>query len=318
MVYLWAILSFAGLLVALAGLLVVAERFLVNYGICKISVNDGEQEFEYPGGSTLLSTLQENNFVIPCACAGKGSCGYCKVIVTKGGGPLLLTETPFLSRAEKRNNVRLSCQVKVRNDMEVSVPDFLSTVKDMVKNKTYNPNLRWKFIRVSQPESILEEDELTDLEPAVEETLVSILEECKGIRGPLIPVLQRLNSSYKYLSEPALRFVADKLEAPLSEVYRIATFYNAFSLKPRGKYVINICTGTACHVKGAAGIVSVFERELGIETGNTTRDMLFSLEAVRCIGCCGLAPVLTVNEDVHGLMTTKKVPELIKMYKKES
>ena len=102
---------------------------------------------------------------------------------------------------------------------------------------------------------------------------------------------------------------------PLSAVYRIATFYNAFSLEPRGKYVVTICTGTACHVKGAADILAAFEEQLGIKSGQTTDDMRFTLDAVRCIGCCGLAPVLTINEDVHGLMTTKKVPELVDMYR---
>ena len=105
------------------------------------------------------------------------------------------------------------------------------------------------------------------------------------------------------------------MERPISELYRIATFYNAFSLEPRGKYVISICMGTACHVKGAADVLSTFERELGIKMGQTTDDKLFTLEAVMCIGCCGLAPVLKVNDDIHGLMTKKKTRELIKMYK---
>jgi NADH:ubiquinone oxidoreductase subunit E len=105
------------------------------------------------------------------------------------------------------------------------------------------------------------------------------------------------------------------MDRPISELYRIATFYNAFSLEPRGKYVINICMGTACHVKGAADILATFERELGIEMGQTTDDKLFTLDAVMCIGCCGLAPVLKINEDVHGLMTKKAVPKLIKKYR---
>jgi NADH:ubiquinone oxidoreductase subunit E len=101
-------------------------------------------------------------------------------------------------------------------------------------------------------------------------------------------------------------------------VFRIATFYNAFSLEPRGKYQITICTGTACHVKGASDIVAAFEQELGVKSGETTEDMMFTLDAVRCIGCCGLAPVLTINEEVHGLMTTKKVPELMDKYRSQA
>ena len=100
-------------------------------------------------------------------------------------------------------------------------------------------------------------------------------------------------------------------------VYGVAekTFYNAFSLKPRGRHLITVCLGTACHVKGAGNIMSALETHLGIKMGQTTEDMMFTLEGVRCIGCCGLAPVLKVGEDVHGLMTVKKVPRLIDMYR---
>ncbi len=101
---------------------------------------------------------------------------------------------------------------------------------------------------------------------------------------------------------------------PLSVVCRIATFYNAFSLEPRGKHIITICLGTACHVKGAERITETFEGELGIRRGSTTKDMLFTLEAVRCIGCCGLAPVLKVGEEIHGQMAKNRVPELLNFY----
>jgi NADH-quinone oxidoreductase subunit E len=130
-----------------------------------------------------------------------------------------------------------------------------------------------------------------------------------------MPVLQDINESLHYLPEPVLKYVAQEMGSPLSNVFRIATFYNAFSLKPRGRYIISICTGTACHVKGAADILQNFEDQLKIKTGETTEDMHFTLEAVRCIGCCGLAPVLKINEDVHGLLTKKRVPELIEMYR---
>jgi len=101
---------------------------------------------------------------------------------------------------------------------------------------------------------------------------------------------------------------------PLSAVCRIATFYNAFSLEPRGKNIVTVCLGTACHVKGAGKVVAALEGELGIRSGETTKDMLFTIETVRCIGCCGLAPVLKVGEDIHGLMSKSKVPELLGMY----
>ena len=141
-----------------------------------------------------------------------------------------------------------------------------------------------------------------------------ILKDYEADDSSLVPVLQRANDTFNYLPEPVLKYTADKLNIPLSAVCRIATFYNAFSLEPRGKHIITICLGTACHVKGAEKITSTFESELGIKRGATTKDMIFSLETVRCIGCCGLAPVLKVGEDIHGLMTKNMVTEILNAY----
>jgi NADH:ubiquinone oxidoreductase subunit E len=141
-----------------------------------------------------------------------------------------------------------------------------------------------------------------------------IIKEYKDIEGPLVPILQKANDRYNYLPEPVLRYVAEKLNMPLSAVCRIATFYNAFSLEPRGKHIITVCLGTACHVKGAGKVVAALESELGIKSGETTKDMLFTLETVRCIGCCGLAPVLKVGEEIHGHMSKTKAPEVLGMY----
>jgi NADH:ubiquinone oxidoreductase subunit E/NAD-dependent dihydropyrimidine dehydrogenase PreA subunit len=146
------------------------------------------------------------------------------------------------------------------------------------------------------------------------EIMNRIIKEYKDTEGPLVPILQKANDTFNYLPEPVLRYVAEKLNMPLSVVCRIATFYNAFSLEPRGKHIITVCLGTACHVKGAGKVVGALEGELGIKTGETTKDMLFTLETVRCIGCCGLAPVLKVGEEIHGLMSKTKVPELLGMY----
>lgn len=147
------------------------------------------------------------------------------------------------------------------------------------------------------------------------EIMNNIIEEYKDSEGGLVPILQRANDNYNYLPEPILKYTAEKLNIPLSVVCRIATFYNAFSLEPRGKHIITVCLGTACHVKGAGRVVQAIEENIGIKKGETTEDMLFTLEAVRCIGCCGLAPVLKVGEEIHGLMSKEKVPELINMYK---
>ena len=126
-IYLYSVLSFSGLVILLAAGLMIAERFLINYGICKLDINAGEKPLEVNGGQTLLSCLYANEIFIPSACGGKGSCGHCKLTVTSGGGPVLPTETPYLNRKEIRSGVRLACQVKVREDIYVRIPeDFLN------------------------------------------------------------------------------------------------------------------------------------------------------------------------------------------------
>ena len=126
-IYLYSVLSFSGLVILLAAGLMIAERFLINYGICKLDINAGEKPLELEGGQTLLSSLYANEIFIPSACGGKGSCGHCKITVTSGGGPVLPTETPYLTRKEIRSGVRLACQVKIREDIYVRIPeDFLN------------------------------------------------------------------------------------------------------------------------------------------------------------------------------------------------
>ena len=129
MVFFWALLVFGGLLVGLAVLLTVAERLLVNYGVCEIDINAGERSLSVEGGQTMLSALIENEIYIPSACGGQGTCGYCKVTITDGGGPLLPTETPLLTRKERRGGVRLACQVKVRENVTMRIPEEMLNVK---------------------------------------------------------------------------------------------------------------------------------------------------------------------------------------------
>jgi len=129
MIFLWAIVVFVGLLAGLAVLLTVAERLLINYGVCTIDINAGGRTLEIEGGQTLLNGLMESKVFIPSACGGRGSCGYCKITVPAGGGPVLPTETPYLSRGEIRSNVRLACQVKIREDLQVTIPEDLLNVR---------------------------------------------------------------------------------------------------------------------------------------------------------------------------------------------
>jgi len=127
MIYLLSVISFSGLTVALAAMLMIAERLLINYGVCKLDINAGEKPLELEGGQTLLASLYANEIFIPSACGGKGSCGHCKVTITSGGGPVLPTETPYLTRKEVRSNIRLACQVKIREDIYIRIPaDYLN------------------------------------------------------------------------------------------------------------------------------------------------------------------------------------------------
>ena len=129
MVFFWSILVLVLLVVGLAVLLTVAESVLINYGICTIDVNAGERSLEVEGGQSLLSGLIESKIFIPSACGGRGTCGFCKIEILSGGGPMLPTETPFISRSERRDGVRLACQVKIREDINVRIPEELLNVK---------------------------------------------------------------------------------------------------------------------------------------------------------------------------------------------
>jgi NADH-quinone oxidoreductase subunit E len=130
----------------------------------------------------------------------------------------------------------------------------------------------------------------------------------------LISYLQDIQKDLNYLPQDALRFVARRVGVSLPRVYSIATFYKAFSLKPRGRHLIHVCLGTACHVRGGGKLLESFERELGIASGETTYDNKFSLEPVRCLGCCGLAPVFMIDGKFYGKMTQDKIPEIVARY----
>ena len=131
----------------------------------------------------------------------------------------------------------------------------------------------------------------------------------------LVAMMQDIQEKCRYLPKNALEELCRKLNVPLSRAYALGTFYKAFSLEPRGKYPIKVCMGTACHVRGATRISESLERELGIKKDETTEDLQFSLEDVRCLGCCGLAPVITVGKDLYGKVTHTSISKIIKNYK---
>ncbi len=142
-------------------------------------------------------------------------------------------------------------------------------------------------------------------------TVQEILNRYPAERTAVLSVLEDIQAEYKYLPREALQATAERLRMKLSDVYQIATFYTAFSLKPKGECLVKVCLGTACHVNGGPQVLEAMEKELGIRAGGTTPDGKFSLEAVRCVGSCALGPVVLVNEQPHGKMTSGKVTELV-------
>lgn len=147
-----------------------------------------------------------------------------------------------------------------------------------------------------------------DFEPS---KLVETIEK-NGADASLISVLEEIQARYRYLPREAMILASERLGVPLSQVYSVATFYHAFSLMPRGKHTICICTGTACHVRGAMRVLDRLGTKLGVEPGGTTRDRQFTLETVNCLGCCALGPVMVVDGEYEGQMTTRKVDKLLK------
>ena len=150
--------------------------------------------------------------------------------------------------------------------------------------------------------------------PEQELRLREIIAEPKGQPGATMPVLQAAQEIFGYLPEEVQIIVAEGLEIPLSEVYGVASFYAQFSMNPKGQHRISVCLGTACYVKGAADILSAVEQKLGIKTGSITKDGKFSLDACRCVGACGLAPVMMVGSDVYGRLTPDQVGPILDKY----
>ena len=153
------------------------------------------------------------------------------------------------------------------------------------------------------------------LEPSLEKSVSTILARHKSRQGPLMPILQEVNAVLNYFPEGVLQFISQETGYPLSHIYRIATFYSAFSVVPRGKYVINVCMGTTCYVRGSERLMEKISDLLAIRPEETTPDLKFTLKSVRCIGCCGLAPALMVGSEVHGKLARKDIPAIVEKYR---
>ncbi|HNZ44328.1 MAG TPA: NAD(P)H-dependent oxidoreductase subunit E [Candidatus Syntrophosphaera sp.] len=150
---------------------------------------------------------------------------------------------------------------------------------------------------------------------ALYERLKEVIEETKSMRNPLIEVLRQAQDIFGYLPIEVQEFIAQEMNIPANKIYGVITFYNFFTMKPRGKYTINLCMGTACYVKGAPRLAQMMEEELGVKIGETTADGKFTLSAVRCVGACSLAPVFVIGEDTYGRVDTRdKMSAILKRY----
>lgn len=146
------------------------------------------------------------------------------------------------------------------------------------------------------------------------EQLLKVIAAHKGQKGALMPVLQQAQEIYGYLPEEVQQIISDEMQIPMSKIFGVVTFYSFYSLQPKGKYKISVCLGTACYVKGSGQVYDKLQQILGIAGGECTPDGKFSLEACRCVGACGLAPVMMINDDVHGRLTPDIVEGILAKY----
>jgi NADH-quinone oxidoreductase subunit E len=143
-----------------------------------------------------------------------------------------------------------------------------------------------------------------------------VVERWQGRQAFLVEMLQDIQEQARYLPREALQQISHEVQAPLGRIYHLATFFKGFSLEPRGEHQVNVCLGTACHVKGAVRVLEACERQLGIERGQTTKDGKYSLESVRCLGCCGLAAVMTISDQLYGHVTSATVGRMFKRFER--
>lgn len=160
-------------------------------------------------------------------------------------------------------------------------------------------------------------EEVETNEIKVGKVAVEAAKKYKGEEGAIMMALHDIQDAYGYISEDNQKYLSSALGVPLSEIYGIITFYNRFTLVPKGKYNIQVCLGTACHVSGGSTLFEQAKKVLGIEDGGCTEDGMFSLEGVRCLGACGLAPAIVINSEVYGKVTPKRLEEIIQGYKQK-
>lgn len=160
-----------------------------------------------------------------------------------------------------------------------------------------------------EPPPVLEKEDMQKIQ--------AIIKEHREEMGNLMPVLQHINKEYKYLPPDLLRHVSKELNRPLSDIYNIATFYNAFSFIPKGIHQISVCMGTTCYVRGGERILNKLSKELGVDPEETTEDLKFSLSSVRCLGCCSLAPAVMIDDKVYGRLKVSEIPDILSKYNED-
>ena len=146
------------------------------------------------------------------------------------------------------------------------------------------------------------------------EKVNEIIDRYPAQQGVLVQLLLDLQNEFNWIPKETILRISERLQVPISQIYRVVSFYKAMSLKPRGKHIVNVCLGTACHVRGAPRIMDKMEENLNIKAGETTQDAKFTLERVNCLGCCAMGPVVVVDRDYHGKLTPPKVKEVLESY----
>lgn len=260
--------------------------------------------------------------------------GYQVVLVEKnpsiGGHMAQLSETfPTLDCSQciltpKMVDVRQHENIKLYTYSEVEeISGYAGNFKVKIKVKPRSVDLEkctgcgdcWNYCPVMNTPQIRVRPSVKDsIEPAVRLRLDGIIDANGCSRENIIGILQGVTDEYNWLPRDAISYVAERLEIPVSYVYRIASFFTQFSLKPRGKHIIKVCLGTACFVRGAPRILSQIQSDLGISPGETTEDGLFTLETVNCLGACALGPLMVVDDDYHGRMKSASVSSTLESY----
>ena len=223
---------------------------------------------------------------------------------------------PKLVAVSRHPNIELITNAEVE-DLKGEAGNFVAAVKKMPRYVDEEKCTGCGLCMENCPvRNVIYEvkEEPVKLKKEDQERIKKIFEEYGSEKNQLMPILQSVNSEYNYLPQDLLRHISQELNLPLSILFNIATFYNAFSLTPRGRHIISICLGTTCYVRGAERITRKIEEEIEITVGETTEDLKFSLETVRCIGCCSLAPVMRIDEETYGRLRPREVPKILRNY----